>query len=122
MNDCPGGCYRLFEGGQEVHGAGRVTAKVLLNAAQQRRNGGWREEAHHPAELQLNSQDKQTEGEMEGKLSTNMALPCIIGCTEGMLSPSGLAIETPGPTLFAVVDPVPWACQCLGCLQTVFGT
>ena len=55
----------MFEGGQEVHGAGRVTAKVLLNAAQQRRNGGWREEAHHPAELQLNSQDKQTEGEME---------------------------------------------------------
>lgn len=96
--------------------------KVLLDAAQQRRNGGWREEAHHPAEPQLNSQDKQTEGEMEGKLSTNMALPHIIGCTEGMLSPFGLAIETPGPTLFAAVDPVPWACQCLECLQAVFGT
>lgn len=96
--------------------------KVLLDAAQQRRNGGWREKAHHPAKPQLNSQDKQTEGEMEGKLSTNMALPHIIGCTEGMLSPFGLAIETPGPTLFAAVDPVPWACQCLECLQAVFGT
>ena len=47
MNDCPGGCYRLSEEGQEVRGAGRATEKVLLDAAQQRRKGGWREEAHH---------------------------------------------------------------------------
>ena len=53
---------------------------------------------------------------MEGKLSITMALPHTIGCAEGMLSPLGLAIAIPAPTLFAAVDPVPWACQCLECL------
>lgn len=88
----------------------------MLDAAQQRKNGGWREEAHHPAEPQMNSQDKWTEGGMEGMLSTNKALPHIIGCTEGMLSPLRLSIETLGLTLFAAVAPAPWACQYLECL------
>lgn len=88
----------------------------MLEAAQQRKNGGCREEAHHPAERQMNSQDKRTEGGMEGMLSTNKELPHIIGCTEGMLSPLGLPIETLGLTLFAAVAPAPWACQYLECL------
>lgn len=56
----------MFEEGQEVRGAGRATAKVLLDAAQQRRKGGWREEAHQPTEPQLSSQDKWTEEGWKG--------------------------------------------------------
>lgn len=37
LNNSSGGCYWLFEVGQEVHGAGRATAKTLCDAVPKRR-------------------------------------------------------------------------------------
>jgi hypothetical protein len=37
LNHSSGGCYWLFEVGQEVHGAGRATAKTLHDAVPKRR-------------------------------------------------------------------------------------